>query len=330
MYLLIVLAILCAVGLGTGSLSIAAEQSSGRADEPVEAPPKEPATDSSPGLLESKRRRLQERLYGATPEERARLEEERKRISAAAASFGTDPTAIVGYYELQYGHSSFTNNLRVDSVTAEARIPITPNLLLRVTLPYLWADLDQPRGFTANGTTDTVVRAGGRIYASPNMAVFVGADALLPTAAKKELGTGKYTLGGGVGIAVPLPRARSLFIALAQDFQSVGGDPSRDKIHYLQIQPAINTIWSERWWSTVAMRWTMDWNANRKTTMSLQGEIGHRLDEHWNVFAGPGVGVMGRDTSLGLDWTVQAGVRWVFKTPLLPEKLLDLPLPVQK
>jgi len=295
-----------------------------------EKPSEEPDQDSSPGLLESERRRLQERFYGATPEERARLEEERKRLSAAAASFGTDPTAIVGYYELTYGHNSFTNNRRLDSATAEVRMPITPNWLVRVTLPYVWADSNQPRGSTANGTTDTLVRNGGRLYASPNVAVYVGLDALFPTAAKNELGTGKYTLGPGGAVAVPLPRARSLLFVLVQNFQSVGGDPSRNKVNFMQVQSAVNTIWSERWWSTASISWAADWTNNRKTTMSLAGEVGHRLDEHWNVFAGPSFGVVGKDTRLGLDWGVQAGVRWVFKTPLLPEKLLDLPLPIQK
>jgi hypothetical protein len=295
-----------------------------------EAPSKEPATDSSPGLLESERSRLESRFYGATPEERERLTEERKRISAAAAGFGTDPTAIVGYYELTYGHNVFTNNLRLDGATAEVRMPVTPNWLVRVTLPYVWADSNQPRGSTANGTSDTLVRNGGRLYASPNVAVYVGLDALFPTAAKNELGTGKYTLGPGGAVAVPLPRARSLLFVLVQNFQSVGGDPSRNKVNFMQVQSAVNTIWSERWWSTASISWAADWTNNRKTTMNLAGEVGHRLDEHWNVFAGPGFGVVGKDTRLGLDWNVQAGVRWVFKTPLLPEKLFDLPLPIQK
>jgi hypothetical protein len=290
-----------------------------------EAPSKEPAKDSSPGLLE--RERLESRFYGATPEERARLEEERKRISAAAASFGTDPTAIIGYYELTYGHSVFTNNLRLDNVTAEVRLPITPNWLLRVTLPYVWADLNGPRGATTNGTSDTLIRNGGRLYASPNVALYVGLDALFPTAAKNELGTGKYTLGPGAAVAVPLPRARSLLIALVQDFNSVGGDPSRRDIHFMQVQSAVNTIWSERWWSTASVTWDIDWNNNRKTTMNLSGEVGHKFDKHWNVFAGPGVGVVGRDTTLGLDWTVQAGVRWMFQEgSLLPETFFGGPL----
>ena len=58
-----------------------------------------------PSLRRSQRRvnagPLQSLLQGATPEEHARLEEERKRISAAARAFGTDPTAINGYYQLE-------------------------------------------------------------------------------------------------------------------------------------------------------------------------------------------------------------------------------------
>ena len=293
-----------------------------------EASPKGPPSESASEPQESERRPLRELLYGATPEERARLEEERKRLSAAAKAFGTDPTAIVGYYELTYGHSAFTNNLRLDTATAEARLPITPNWLVRVTMPYVWADLNGPRGFTTNGTSDLLVRMGGRLYASPNVALFVGTDATFPTASNKMLGLGKYTLGPGSAVAVPLPRLRSLLFVFVQDFNSVGGDPSRANIHFMQVQSAVNTIWSERWWSTASMTWDMNWNNNRKTTMNLQGEIGHRFDNHWNVFAGAGAGVVGQDTFLGLDWTVQAGVRWVFLTPLFPERLLEQ-LPIQ-
>ncbi len=189
LHLLIVLGILCAVGSGTGSISIAAEQSSGRADEPVQEPP-----EKKPEPADRPLRRLESRLLGATPEERARLEEERKRLSAAAKAFGTDPTAIVGYYQLEYGHNTFTNKLRTDSVTAEARVPITPNWLVRVTMPYVWADLNQPSGFTTNGASDLLVRTGGRIYASPELAVFVGGDVTFPTGSNDRLSTGNTPL----------------------------------------------------------------------------------------------------------------------------------------
>ena len=272
---------------------------------------------------EGKRRPLQSLLQGATPEEHERLQAERKRISAAAKTFGTDPTAINGYYQLEYGHNSFTNNLRTDSLTAEARLPITPNWIVRVTMPYVWADLDQPRGFTTNGASDMTVRTANRLYASPNVALLIGLDAVFPTGSNDRLSTGKYTLGPAGAVAVPLPRMRSLFFTIVQDFNSVGGDPSRRDIHFMRVSSAVNTIWSERWWTLASMEWDMDWNSNRKTTMNLLGEVGHRFDNHWNVFASSGAGVVGQDTFLGIDWTVQAGVRWMFQTPFFSEKVVE-------
>jgi len=281
-------------------------------------------TESAEEKPERKHRRLEALMVGATPEERARLEEERKRLSAAAAGFGTDPTAIVGYYQLVYGHSTFTNNLRTDTATATIQLPITPNWLFRVNMPYVWADLDQPRGFTKDGTGDMTIRTGGRLYSNEYVALFIGTDGSFPTSSsEKQLGTGKYTIGPGGGLAVPLARVHSLLYVLAQDFKSIGGDPSRTSLHYTQVQSTFNTIWTERWWSSAIATWDLDWENHRKTTLNLQGEIGHRFDDHWNVFAGPGVGVMGRHTFLGLDWTVQAGVRWVFRTPLIPERFFE-------
>jgi hypothetical protein len=299
-------------------LAVMSSSSSGWAeasgDDAVAESPSEPAQGE---------RRLLPSLLGATPEERERLKEERKRLSAEAKAFGTDPTAIVGYYQLNYGHSTFTNNLRLDTATATVVLPITPNWVFRVNMPYAWAYLNQPRGFTTNGASDMTIRTGGRIYSSDSVALFVGTDASFPTGSNDRLSTGKYILGPGGALAVPLAQVHSLFFVLVQDFKSIGGDPSRANLHFAQVQSSINTIWSERWWTQAIATWDMDWNNQRKTSMNLQGEIGHRFDDHWNVFAGPGVGVVGRDTFLGLDWTVQAGVRWVFMTPLFSERLVE-------
>jgi hypothetical protein len=119
-----------------------------------------------------------------------------------------------------------------------------------------------------------------------------------------------------------------LLITTVQDFNSVGGDPSRRDIHFMKTSAVVNTIWSDRWWTLAAMTYFVDWNNNNKTTTNLLAEVGHRFDNHWNVFAGPGVGVTGKESPFGLDWQVLAGVRWVFQTPLFSEKLVE-ELPMQ-
>ena len=306
------------IALGIYSVAVAESGTT-----PASAAVSESGEEAKPDAESEKGERRRIPLLGATPEERTRLEEERKRLSAEAKAFATDPTAINGYYELSYTHNTFTNNLRTDSATAEVRLPITPNWLVRATLPYVWADLNQPRGFTTNGTSDLLIRTAGRLYASPNVALLVGVDTLFPTGSNDRLSTGKYTIGPAAAVAVPLARLRSLFFLLVQDYRSVGGDPSRTDIHFGQVQASFNTIWSEQWYSTAAMQWAADWENNRKTTMNLQGEVGYRFDKHWVLFAGPSAGVIGRDTFLGLDWSVQAGVRWVFQTPLFAGKLVE-------
>lgn len=318
--LFITLGVLWALGVAAGPIAVVAAAPGELTEDPAAV-----RIEEKPEAGQRPLRRLESQLLGATPEERDRLEEERKRLSAAAAAFGTDPTAIVGFYQLEYGHNVFTNNLRLDVATATIRLPLTPNWLLQVKMPYAWADLNQPRGFTTSGTSDMVVRTGGRVYASQNVALFIGMDTSFPTASEQQLGTGKYTLGPGGGVAVPLARLRSLFFTVVENFRSVGGDPSRADLNFMQVQSGFNTIWSERWWSLASMTWAIDWNNNRKTSMTLLGEVGHRLDNHWNLFVRTGAGVVGRDTILGLDWTVQAGVRWVFRTPVIPETFLGGP-----
>lgn len=251
-----------------------------------------------------------------------RLSEERRRISAEAAAAGTDPTAIVGYYQFSYGHSAFAGGLRTDSATPVVRLPLTPNWFVQVTLPYVWADLNRPRGFSVDGTSDLDLRTGGRLYHSEYLALFAGLDASFPAASEKRLGTGKYTLGPGAAVAAPLPRLQSLSYLLVGNFNSIGGDPSRRRVNYLQVQAGFNTFWSPQWWTLLLGTWATDWRNHREPAFNLVGQIGYRFDRHWNVFFGAGGGVVGQNTFLGQDWNIQAGVRWVFEQPLIPETIL--------
>ena len=163
------------IALVTLSLVMAAGVTTPASAEVSNREGEEAKPDAEPA--EGKRRPLQTLLQGANPEEHERLQAERQRISAAAKSFGTDPTAINGYYELNYGNTTFSNsNLRFNTMTAEVRLPVTPNWIVRATMPYVWADLDQTRGFTTNGASDMTVRTANRLYASPNVALLIGTD----------------------------------------------------------------------------------------------------------------------------------------------------------
>ncbi len=321
---LLALALFCTAGIGASPLSFAAEESDQPTGKSVAtSPQKEPEPTQRP---------LERLIMGATPEEHARLEAERERLSAAAAKFGTDPTAVIGFNQLTYNHLSLTNGVRVDSAVATVRVPLTPNYFVQVAMPYAWADSNQSNAFPLRGAGDMIMRMGGRIYSSENIALFVGADVSFPTASERQLGTGKYMIGPGGGVAVPLAKLNSLFLLIATENHSIGGDPSRNDVHFTRIQPAINTIWSKRVWTLVAMAWDINWNNSGKwsnggkQSLNMLAEVGYQFVDQWSVFAGPGVGLAGRDTPTGVDWGVQAGIRWVYVTPLFSRTIFDLPL----
>lgn len=231
-------------------------------------------TAASEAVTTARRARLPSLTASATPEQRVRLAEERKRIAAGAAAAGTDPTAIVGFHQLNYGHNAFTNGLRTDAATAVVRLPLIPNWQFQITLPYVWADLDRTKGFSVGGTSDLVLRTGGRLYASENVALFAGLDASFPAASEKRLGTGQHTLGPGIAVAAPLPRLHSLSYVLLSNFNSVGEDPRRASLRYLQIQAAVNTLWTPSWWTLLTWTWDTDWNNRRRATLNLPGQVG--------------------------------------------------------
>ena len=297
MGLLIVLGILWAVCSGTGSVAIAAERSGGLIDEPV----------------------AETRVHiSAAAAEPSDDEAARKRLQEIAAAFGTDPTAIVSYYEFHYEHDHLPAGARTDNAVAIASLALTPSWLLRVTMPYMWDVPNQPDTSNTKGAGDMEVRVGARVYNSPYLALFVGTDVLFPTASNEQLGAGKYTLGPGIVATVPIPMLRSLFSVLVQNFKSVGGDPRRPKIDYAQFQLTLNTIWSEQWYTSLLPTVNVDWSRGGKSGMKVEAEIGYQFYGRWEAFLHPGVGLWGNDLQTGYDWIVQCGVRWVFSSPLFP------------
>ena len=57
----------------------------------------------------------------------------------------------------------------------------------------------------------------------------------------------------------------------------------------------INTIFKERWWTTVQGVWQVDWERNGKTSMTVEFEARQEFVGRWGVFVRPGVGIWGRD-----------------------------------
>ena len=282
------------------------------------APEEQPVPEETDGKLEPAQagprrepRFLPPRLRpGALTKEE---EEEAERLRKLGAKFGTDPTAIVGRVQMTGQYLNLPQGAHARDAILRVDLPFRKNWLLRMDLPYLkWVDPNRSGATSARGLSDLSVAAGWRAYNTPEYAVFLGVLSTFPTSAEANLGSGKYNLGPLLATARFLPQWESFLFGVFQHLTSVGGDPARSDLSLTRATVLINTIFKERWWTTVQGVWQVDWERNGKTSMTVEFELGRNIVGRWGVFVRPGVGIWGRDVIGSYDWNIEGGVRYIF------------------
>jgi hypothetical protein len=244
-----------------------------------------------------------------TPEEQAEAEQLKK----LAAKYGTDPTAIVGRVQLSTQYANLAHGAQFHGTVARVDLPFRGNWLLRVDTPFLgWSDPNRPGTTSAKGMGDVVAAVGWRAYNTPEYAVFLGVLSSFPTAAQNTLGLGKYTVGPLIATARFLPRWESFLFGVFQHQVSVGGDPDRADFQVTRASLQVNTIWADRWWTTVQGVWQVDWERSAKSSMTAEFEVGRNLVGRLGAFVRPGIGIWGRDLIGAYDWNIEVGVRYMF------------------
>ena len=246
-----------------------------------------------------------------TPEEH----EEAERLRKLAAKYGTDPTAIVGRVQLSSQYAGLPQGARLSDTVARVDLPFRVNWLLRVDTPFhRWLDPNRPGMSSAQGLGNLSAVLGWRAYNTPEYAFFIGAASTFPTASDNALGSGKYTVGPLIATGRFLPQWESFLFGVFQHSVSAGGDPSRADISFTQANVQINTIWADRWWSTVQGAWQVNWEQKAKSSMTLEVELGRNIVGRWGMYLRPGVGIWGNTVTGAYDWNVEVGTRYMFKS----------------
>lgn len=247
------------------------------------------------------------------------LEEQLRHVIAVlAAENGTDPTAIIGRFQLGYQYEDFPDGAYRIRTVPRIDIPLAPNWVLRLDLPIQWGDEEhhddrQSFGIARDaGLSDLQTRIGWRAYRSSRFAFILGADFIFPTATSTELGRGKYDVGPAAATAMTLPSIHSNLFTILQHFTSVGGDPSRPDTERTKAQVRFNTVWTKEWWTDVEPILNVDWSRGGKTGMVLEAEVGRRLDNHWRAWGRVGGGLWGRDVRGNYEWSLEFGARYMF------------------
>lgn len=297
--------LLCSAAL-PGALAPACGQEA-PASEPEAAAPIETEDPATEPDEETRKRRLFERLPPGqlTPEQ----QEDAERLSKIAAAQGTDPTAIVGRFQLSNRYLALHDGSRVNALVGRVDLALRSNWLLRVDVPQLWSYPNLQGAPNQSGFSDLFVRTGGRVYSAAGYAFFAGVDLTFPTAALPGLGFGRYTIAPLAATARVFPEIKSFLFGFIEHQTSIGGDPSRRDVEFSRFALIWNTIWGERWWTLVQGFTQLDWNRNTRSSMTLEFEGGHRLTPKWLVYVRPGVGLWGRDVLGAYDWSVEVGFR---------------------
>jgi len=225
---------------------------------------------------------------------------------------GINGAAVIGraqlsteYRDRRDGSVQLENVARVD-------IPIASRFLLRADVPHVWFDPNTAGGSTQSGFGDVSFRVGGQIWRAPEFTVLAGTDIVFPSASHSDLGRGKYQVGPGVAVAIPIAGANTVMQLYGQQFVSIGGDPSRQDVNYSKIKIGFDTPWGQNWWTTVEPNFTIDWTQKAKTAMNLEFEVGRRLGDHFRVWLRPAVGLWGTGVPGAYDWFTQFGIRYMF------------------
>ena len=242
-------------------------------------------------------------------------QEEAERLRNLAAKYGTDPTAIVGRLQLSSQYADLPHGARLSDTVARVDLPFRGNWLLRVDTPFhRWRDPNIPGMDSAQGLGNLSAVLGWRAYNTPEYAFLIGAASSFPTASQDTLGSGKYTVGPLIATGRFLPQWESFLFGVFQHSISAGGDPSRADISLTQASVQINTIWADRWWSTVQGAWQVNWEQNAKSSMVFEFELGRNVVGRWGMYLRPGVGIWGNDVAGAYDWNVEVGTRYMFKS----------------
>ena len=309
-----VLAAVPSVGMAQDTPDTSPSDVGPAADEPVtdEAGGAE-GEPETPGTPQERRGNPFKRIgpQPLTPEQR----EEAERLRKTAAKYGTDPTAIVGrfqltsqYLDLPQGANATVSTLRVD-------LPFRGDYLLRMEMPFLRTSSPTPNSpgmSNERGLSDLSVIAGWRAYNTPEYALLVGAVGSFPTASEPALGFGKYSVGPAVATARFLPRLDSFLIGLLSYQTSVGGDPSRTDVSLFNITAQVNSFWGQRWWTIVQSVWNVDFQRSGKSSMVMEFEGGRNIIGRFGAYIRPGVGIYGRDVIGAYVWNIEVGVRYMF------------------
>ncbi|MEO8164634.1 MAG: hypothetical protein ABI619_04490 [Betaproteobacteria bacterium] len=189
---------------------------------------------------------------------------------------------------------------------------VRPDLALRLETPYVIYDAGAGAE-RVNGQGDVLARVAWRSFQREGFALILANDVIFDTADNDRLGTGKTVVAPHIYAAIELPGAKSVFFPNIQHYVSVAGDSSRGDINVTTLKPNLLTRWPDKVYTFLEPQFTIDWEHNAKTGLTVELEVGKILQKSIAAWVRPGIGVINRNELAAVyEWNLEIGMRYVF------------------
>ena len=189
---------------------------------------------------------------------------------------------------------------------------VTPAVALRFDMPYVTYDPGDG-GERVSGQGDLLVRGAWRATQREGFALILVTEITFDTADDPRLGQGKTIVSPLVYAAIDWTKYDSVFFPNFQHYFSVAGDENRPDVDVTVLKPNLLTRWPRKMYTFLEPQFTIDWERDAKTGLTVELEIGKILSRNIAAWVRPGIGVINKyDLPQVYNWNVEVGMRYIF------------------
>jgi hypothetical protein len=241
---------------------------------------------------------------GVKPESLARETAEAEDAEVQGAA-GASPIELIPRIEVRSAFAQLANGASASTTTAQMDLTFARRVLLRYELPHVRVE---NAGMQSSGLGDLHLQGIGVLTAGPSQVTALVVGLVLDTATAPPLGTGKQQVSFGAGGALKVRRFWLPYV-IAQEQLSFAGDESRPDVNQLHVR-AGSILFGRRWdWYKADLDTIVDFRADLARLFGTL-EVGSLLVGRVGLFLRAGTQLAGQRE---LDYTVQAGIRYLFR-----------------
>lgn len=196
---------------------------------------------------------------------------------ASGAPKGVNPKDLVTKVDLIARRDALEGGLALDSLTFKYDRGLDAHWALAIELPL--ARFSGP-GISVSGMAESKFKLR-RVENTDSGAWLVGAEVVLPTHSRTELGSGQWQLNPSAGVVVSLTPTVFAFAGY-QHFFSVAGRDSAPSINQSQPRLLAAITSPDGWWLMTDLKYTID-HKNDTQTFDIELEAGRMIARDWAV-----------------------------------------------